>query len=214
MGRYTGAVCRLCRREGQKLYLKGQRCYTPKCSFEKKGYAPGMHGERPRYRYRSRGATDFGVQLREKQKMRRIYGVLERQFKNYYERAARRKGVTAEELVRLLESRLDNVVYRGGLASSRAEARQLVRHRHFMVNGRIVDVPSCLVRPGDVVQAKEASRSKAPIVAAANAAGGRAAAEWLEVDPPQFAITVRVLPDRSDIDIPVQEQLVVEYYSR
>jgi small subunit ribosomal protein S4 len=214
MARYTGAVCRLCRREGQKLYLKGQRCYTPKCSFEKRGYAPGMHGERPRFRYRSRGATDFGIQLREKQKTRRIYGVMERQFKNYYERAVRRKGVTAEELLRLLESRLDNVVYRGGLAASRAEARQLVRHRHFTVNGRIVDVASRLLKPGDMVQVKESSRSKTPVVAAANAAGGRAGVEWLDVDPSQFAITVRVLPNRSDIDTPVQEQLVVEYYSR
>jgi len=214
MGRYTGAVCRLCRREGQKLYLKGQRCYTPKCSFEKKSYAPGMHGERGRFRYRPRSRTEFGPQLREKQKTRRIYGVLERQFKIYYQRAVRRKGVTGEELLRVLESRLDNVVYRGGLAASRSEARQLVRHRHFLVNGRIVDVPSYLVRPGDVVEVKESSRTKTPIAAAASSAGGRTTPEWLDVDLAQFSVNVRVLPERSDIDTPVSEQLVVEYYSR
>ncbi|MGD8237386.1 MAG: 30S ribosomal protein S4 [Armatimonadota bacterium] len=214
MARYTAAVCRLCRREGQKLYLKGQRCHTPKCSFGKKGYAPGAHGARRRFRFRSGGRTDFGLQLREKQKTRRIYGVLERQFRTYYRRAVRRKGVTGDELLRLLESRLDNVVYRGGLAASRSEARQLVRHRHFHVNGRIVDVPSYLAKPGDVVEVKESSRTKTPIAAAASAAGGRAIPEWLEADPAQFAIRVRVLPERSEIDTPVQEALVVEYYSR
>jgi len=173
-----------------------------------------MHGEHPRYRYRSRSRTNFGEQLREKQKTRRIYGVMERQFKSYYDRAVRRKGVTGEELLRMLESRIDNVVYRGGLSASRAEARQLVRHRHFLVNGRIVDVPSYLVKPGDVVQVKESSRSKAPIAAAAAAAGGRTVPEWLDVDPAEFSISVRVLAERSDIDTPVQEQLVVEYYSR
>ena len=214
MARYTSAVCRLCRREGQKLYLKGQRCYTPKCSFEKRGYAPGMHGQRARFRFRSGGRSDFGLQLREKQKMRRIYGVMERQFRNYYRRALRRKGVTGEEMLRLLESRLDNVVYRGGLAASRAEARQLVRHRHFEVNGRVVDVPSYLVKPDDVVQVKQSSRTKTSIVAAAAAAGGRTIPGWLDVDAPQFSIRVRVLPERSDIDTPVEEHLVVEYYSR
>ncbi|MFQ6098490.1 MAG: 30S ribosomal protein S4 [Armatimonadota bacterium] len=211
MARYKEAVCRLCRREGQKLYLKGHKCYTSKCTFERKGYAPGMHGERS---LRTRKPSDFGVQLREKQKLRRIYGVMERQFHRYYERAARAKGVTGDELLRLLERRLDNVVYRAGFATSRAEARHMVSRRHFMVNGRIVDRPSFLVRPNDVVEVKQSSRNKAPIIAAASTAGGRPSVSWLNVDLPQLTATVVSLPERQEIDSPVDEQLVVEYYSR
>jgi small subunit ribosomal protein S4 len=211
MARYKEAVCRLCRREGQKLFLKGHKCYTSKCTFEKRGYAPGMHGQRS---LRTRKPSDFGIQLREKQKMRRLYGIMERQFRRYYERAAQVKGVTGEELLRLLERRLDNVVFRAGLATSRPEARHLVTRRHFTVNGRIVDIASYLVRPNDVVQVKHGSRNRTPIIAAASSAGGRPSVPWLRVDLPQLQATVVSLPERQDIDSPVDEQLVVEYYSR
>ncbi len=212
MARYTGPVCRLCRRAGQCLYLKGYRCYTQKCAMQRRNYVPGMHGESPRARRRK--PSDYAIQLREKQKLRWQYGLLERQFRRYYERALKHKGVTGEMMLSLLESRLDNVVFRAGLASSRREARRLVNQRHFHVNGRIVDVPSYDVRPGDVVEVKPGSRNKLPIVQAVNAAGSRADAPWLEVDLAQMRARVKARPTREGIDTDVDEQMVVEYYSR
>jgi small subunit ribosomal protein S4 len=209
MARYTQAQCRLCRREGQKLFLKGARCYGPKCSVDKKGYAPGMHVDT----MRRRKPSDYGIQLREKQKARRIYGVLERQFRRYFREATRTPGITGENLLRLLELRLDNVVYRSGFASSRPEARQLVRHRHFTVNGRVVDVPSYQVRPGDVIQVRPKSHQATPILQA-TATAPPAPANWLDVDTQNFTARVIGVPNREDIDSRVEEQLIVEFYSR
>jgi small subunit ribosomal protein S4 len=211
MARYTGATCRLCRRAGQCLYLKGYRCYTQKCAIQRRNYPPGQHGESPRAR---RKPSDYAMQLREKQKLRWQYGLLEEQFRRYYDRALKHKGVTGEMMLSLLESRLDNVVFRAGLASSRREARQLVNHRHFAVNGRIVDVASYDVRPGDVIEVKPSSRNKLPIVQAVNAAGSRAAVPWLEVDLAQMRARMKSRPTREGIDTDVDEQMVVEYYSR
>jgi len=211
MARYHRAVCRLCRREGQKLYLKGYRCYTPKCAMERREYAPGQHGQ---FRRGPRKPSDYALQLREKQKARRVYGVMERQFKGYYLRAARAKGITGEALLAMLESRLDNVVFRAGLVSSRREGRHLVRHRHFTVNERSVDIPSYQVKPNDVVQVKPASRNKRPLVQAVNAAGSRSPVPWLSVDLVQMSATMLAVPTRQGIDTDVAEQLVVEYYSR
>jgi small subunit ribosomal protein S4 len=208
MARYTGPDCKLCRRERQKLYLKGTRCEGPKCAIEKRPYPPGEHG---RGRIRE---SEYLLQLREKQKARRIYGVLERQFHNYYEEASRRSGLTGENLLRLLETRLDNVVYRGGLARSRDEARQLVRQRHFQVNGRTVNIPSYQVRVGDVVTLRERSRNIVPIIGSLELFGSRRIPRWLSTDPSKFQISVLDLPSRSQIDVPVQEQLIVELYSR
>jgi small subunit ribosomal protein S4 len=208
MARYTGPDCKLCRRERQKLYLKGTRCEGPKCAIEKRPYPPGEHG---RGRIRE---SEYLLQLREKQKARRIYGVLERQFRNYYEKATRRSGLTGENLLQLLETRLDNVVYRGGLARSRDEARQLVRHRHFQVNGRTVNIPSYQVRVGDVITLRERSRSIVPIVGSLELLEGRRIPGWLSVDPARLAISVLDLPSRSQIDVPVREQLIVELYSK
>jgi len=209
LARYTQASCRLCRREGQKLFLKGQRCYSPKCAMEKKGYAPGMHVEG----MRRRKPSDYGIQLREKQKARRIYGVLERQFVRYFKNASRAPGITGENLLQLLEMRLDNVIYRAGFATSRAEARQLIRHRHFLLNGRIVDIPSYQVRPGDVIQVKPKSHQATPILQA-TATAPPAPAKWLEVDTQNFTARVVAVPNREDIDTRIEEQLIVEYYSR
>ncbi len=209
MGRYTGPRCRLCRREGKRLYLKGARCYTSKCALERRNYPPGMHGQR-----RAGKPSEYGIQLRAKQQMRRIYGVSERQFRNYFRRAVRQKGITGEILLQLLERRLDNVVYRLGFASSRAEARQLVSHRHIMVNGRIVNIPSYLVREGDVISVKPRSRGIQPIQNAINAAMGRPQVPWLEVDYDQLTGRVLSLPTRDQIDTQVDERLVVEFYSR
>ncbi|MFQ5882605.1 MAG: 30S ribosomal protein S4 [Candidatus Methylomirabilales bacterium] len=208
MARYSGSVCKLCRREGLKLFLKGDRCFSPKCAIEKRNYPPGEHGQR------RMKLTDYGFQLREKQKMKRIYGILERQFRNYFHLAERRKGITGENLLRLLERRLDNVVYRLGFASSRAEARQMVRHGHFLVNGRRVDIPSCLVRPGDQIQVSEKVRELLPIKAALEGAKKRGLPSWLELDPQTMRGIVQTLPSREDIVIPVQEQLVVTLYSK
>ncbi|MGH8885591.1 MAG: 30S ribosomal protein S4 [Egibacteraceae bacterium] len=208
MARYTGPDCKLCRRERQKLYLKGTRCEGPKCAIEKRPYPPGEHG---RGRIRE---SEYLLQLREKQKARRIYGVLERQFHNYYEEATRRDGLTGENLLRLLETRLDNVVYRGGLARSRDEARQLVRHRHFQVDGRTVDIPSCHVRVGEVITLRERSRNIVPIIGSLELLDSKRIPRWLSTDPSKLAITVLDLPSRSQIDVPVQEQLIVELYSR
>jgi small subunit ribosomal protein S4 len=208
MARYRGAVCRLCRREGSKLFLKGDRCYTEKCAIDKRNYPPGQHGQaRPRF-------SDYGVQLREKQKVRRMYGVQEAQFERTMERASRMRGRTGDNLLQLLERRLDNVVFRLGFATSRAEARQLVRHGHFRVNGRKASVPSMLVKPGSVVTLIESSREIARIVGALEALERRSVPQWLEIDKENFQGTVKALPAREDITLPVQEQLIVELYSR
>ncbi|HEY8340217.1 MAG TPA: 30S ribosomal protein S4 [Egibacteraceae bacterium] len=208
MARYTGPDCKLCRRERQKLYLKGTRCEGPKCAIEKRPYPPGEHG---RGRIRE---SEYLLQLREKQKARRIYGVLERQFRNYYKEASRQSGLTGENLLRLLEMRLDNVVYRGGLARSRDEARQLVRHRHFQVNGRTVNIPSYRVRVGDVIKLRERSRNIVPILGSLEIIGTKTIPSWLSTDQNTLQITVLDVPTRQQIDVPVQEQLIVELYSK
>ena len=207
MARYTEAVCRLCRREGQKLFLKGDRCYTQKCAMECRAYAPGMHGQG-----RSK-ASEYGTQLREKQKAKRYYGLLENQFRNYFEMAERRPGQTGENLLSILESRLDNVVYRLGFAMSRAEARQLVSHGHFTVNGRKVNIPSYLVKPGMVITLKDSSKSLEKIKANVEANAFRQAPKWLEYDPNNMIAKVTALPARDDIDLPIEEHLIVELYS-
>ncbi len=208
MARYTGPDCKLCRRERQKLYLKGTRCEGPKCAIEKRPYPPGEHG---RGRIRE---SEYLLQLREKQKARRIYGVLEKQFRNYYDEATRHSGLTGENLLVLLERRLDNVVARGGLARSRDEARQLVRHRHFQVDGRTVNIPSYRVRPGEVITVRERSRNIVPIVGSLEIIGTKTIPGWLSVDQSKLQITVLDLPTRGQIDVPVQEQLIVELYSK
>ena len=208
MARYTGPVCKLCRRERIKLFLKGARCESSKCAIERRPYPPGEHG---RGRIRE---TQYQIQLREKQKARRIYGVLERQFRNYYKMAARQRGITGENLLRMLESRLDNVVYRAGFASSRSQARQLVSHGHFTVNGGGVDVPSYRVRAGDVAALKERSRDLLMVQHSLDTLGGRPVPEWLDVDQGERRITVRDLPNRAQIDTAIQEQLIVELYSK
>jgi small subunit ribosomal protein S4 len=204
---YNGPVCRLCRREGTKLFLKGARCYSGKCSVDKRTYAPGQHGQGRRSKI-----SDYGQQLREKQKARRIYGVLERQFRGYFRQAARSKGVTGERLLQILELRLDNVVYRLGFADSRSQARQLVNHGHFAVNGRRVDIPSYLVREGDEIAVRESSRNSAYFKDLE--LGDRTVPEWLRLDAANYAGHVVRLPERADIDIPVAEHLIVEKYSR
>ncbi len=208
MAKYVGPVCKLCRREGLKLYLKGDRCYTNKCAIDRRNYAPGAHGQA------RQKVSEYGVHLREKQKLRRIYGVLERQFRRYVAQAMRARGVTGEALLRILERRLDNVVYRMGFASSRAEARQLVNHGHFAVNGRKVNIPSFLVRPGDEVAVRERSRSLDRFKELAAAAAGRAVPEWLSVDREAMKGHVVRYPEREEIDVPVKEHLIVEHYSR
>ena len=208
MARYTGPVCRHCRREGLKLFLKGERCYTDKCAIERRNYPPGEHGQaRPKF-------SEYSIQLREKQKLRRIYGVLEGQFRRYFEMADRARGVTGETLLQLLERRLDNIVYRLGFATSRAEARQLVRHGHFRVNGRKVDVPSYLVRRGDVVTVRERSRKVSRIQESLELAQRRGVPEWLEVNAESFTGTVKGFPARADLTMPINEKLVVELYSK
>ncbi|MGH2827232.1 MAG: 30S ribosomal protein S4 [Actinomycetota bacterium] len=208
MARYTGPVCKLCRREKTKLFLKGTRCESPKCPIEKGRPPPGEHG---RGRVRE---SEYLLQLREKQKAKRFYGMLEKQFRGYYTEAARSKGVTGEELMRICESRLDNVVYRSGLAMNRSMGRQLVTHGHFEVNGRKVNIPSFRVKPGDVVEVRGRSRSIGRIVENASYAAGRVIPDWLASDLKQLKVEVRALPERDQIDAPVQEQLIVEYYSK
>ncbi|HEY4485247.1 MAG TPA: 30S ribosomal protein S4 [Nitrospiria bacterium] len=208
MGRYIGSVCRLCRREGQKLFLKGSRCYGEKCAVERRGYAPGQHGQaRPRI-------SEYQIQLREKQKLKRMYGLLERQFRNYFHKAERRKGATGENLLQLLERRLDNIVYRLGFCSSRKEARQMVNHGHLQVNGRKVDIPSFLVKSGDVVDLCSSSRELIGVKTALDAAEGRGISAWLELDRANFRGLVKAIPTKEDLALPVNEQLVVELYSR
>lgn len=208
MARYRDAVCRLCRRERNKLYLKGDRCYTDKCSVARKGYPPGEHGQ-SRQKF-----SEDGQQLREKQKAKRIYGILERQFRRYFKEADRRKGVTGENLLQLLESRLDNVVYRMGFGRSRAEARQLVNHGHFQVNGRRVDIPSYLTRPGDVIAVREKSRNLPVFKEIREAGEGQSTVDWLEADLEHLQGKVIRMPQREEIDVPVEEHLIVELYSR
>ena len=206
MARYTGPVCKLCRREGAKLYLKGDRCYSEKCGITRRAYAPGQHGQS------RKKLTNYGLQLREKQKARRIYGILEGQFEHYYEVADRKKGITGENLLSLLETRLDNVVFRMGLAASRKEARQLVRHNHFTINGAKVNIPSYHISVGDVIAVKENSRSSEKFKALAEVATNLP--KWLTVDKDKLEGQVVALPQREDIDIPVNETLIVELYSK
>jgi small subunit ribosomal protein S4 len=208
MARYTGPVCRICRREGVKLFLKGERCYT-KCPLNhKKVYPPGQHGQI------RKKLSEYGLELREKQKARRMYGVMDRQFRRYVERAKKSGGMTGVVLLQLLERRLDNVVYRAGLAASRAEARQLVRHGHFMVNGRKVSIPSYELRPGDKVTVRPKSRQSPRLQMLGELAKGRPPVPWLSYDPDQWEITMLRLPERSEVDAPVEEHLIVELYSR
>ena len=208
MARYTGPRCRLCRREGSKLFLKGDRCFSEKCAFERRSYAPGLHGQ-GRIK-----VSDYGIRLREKQRVRRIYGVNESQFRRYFEMADRQKGVTGTNLLVLLEKRLDNVVYRLGFAESRVQARQLVRHGHFLVNGRKVDIPSFQVKTGDEITLREKSRDIVPVVQALEAVARRGVPDWLELDAENKKGTVKSIPERSHITMPIQEQFIVEFYSK
>ena len=208
MAVYSGPVCRLCRRDGVKLFLKGERCYTSKCAIERRKYAPGQHGQR------QRKLADYGIQLREKQKLKRIYRVLERQFQNYFKEAVRRKGVTGEILLQLLELRLDNVVYRLGLGLNRRQARQLVNHGHFLVNGKKVNIPSYQLRPGDTVSVAEKSRQAGAITEALATTGGRRVPEWVSLDREAMGGQVLAVPTREQIDTQVNEALIVEFYSR
>ena len=209
MARYTGSVCKLCRREGQKLFLKGERCYTGKCAIDRRSYAPGQHGQA-----RNKKASEYGKQLRTKQVARRYYGVLEGQFHHYFEMAGKMPGVTGENLLALLESRLDNVVYRMGLASSRAEARQLVTQKHFSVNGRTVNIPSFLVKPGMVIAVREKSRSLEKIKGIVEANSARPIPAWLDADREKMEAKVVALAKREEIDLEIEETLIVELYSK
>ncbi|NJN82045.1 MAG: 30S ribosomal protein S4 [Caldilineaceae bacterium] len=212
MARYSDAVCKLCRREGQKLFLKGERCMGPKCAIERRPYPPGEHGRQATFR---RKVSDYGMQLREKQKARRIYGVMEKQFRRYFREASRRKGLTGTNLLAMLECRLDNVVYRLGYADSRAQARQLVRHGHFQVNGRRTNIPSFLVSPGDVVAVRDHSRSKTYFKDRVQIMqGGVTTPAWLSSNLAAMSGSVANEPSREDVEIPLNEQLIVEYYSR
>jgi len=208
MARYTGASCRLCRREGEKLFLKGERCYTNKCAVSRRTYAPGQHGQSRKKQ------SEYGLQLREKQKARRFYGILESQFRKYFEMATKRKGVTGENLLQILESRLDNVVYRLGLATSRPEARQLVRHGHFSVNGKKVNIPSYLLEPGDVIAVRDKFKDSPKLKEILDIAGGKTVPKWLEFDAENLVGKVVTLPAREDIDLPISEHLIVELYSK
>lgn len=208
MAVYSGPVCRLCRRDGMKLFLKGERCYTGKCAIERRKGTPGQHGQR------QRKLAEYGIQLREKQKLKRIYRVLERQFRAYFKEAIRRKGVTGEVLLQQLELRLDNVVFRLGMGLSRRQARQLVNHAHFLVNGKKVNIPSYQVRPGDVISVAEGSKQAGAIVEALASSGGRRAPEWLVLDQAAMSGRVAAVPTREQIDTQVNEALIVEFYSR
>lgn len=212
MAKYTGPVCKLCRREGEKLFLKGQRCFTPKCSFERRSYPPGEHGRD--YQFRRRRVSDYSRQLREKQKTRRIYGVKERQFRRYYRAAVQKRGLTGENLLQMLERRLDNVVFRLGYAENRAQARHLVTHGHFNVNGRRTDIPSMLVRPGDEIEVREGSRKRTYFKEVPATAEGRSIPRWLERDLEKLSGKVLQMPERRDVDMTLDETLIVEYYSR
>jgi small subunit ribosomal protein S4 len=208
MARYSGSVCRLCRRENQKLFLKGDRCYTDKCAFERRGYPPGQHGQ-GRIKF-----SEYGLQMREKQKIKRMYGLLEKQFRSVFAEAERMKGVTGNNLLTMLERRLDNVAYRSGFANSRAEARQLVRHGHLSVNGRKVNIPSYLVKKGDLVEIREKSKSSARVAGALEGVKRREIPQWLELEATSMKSRIRDLPSRDDITAPMEERMVVELYSK
>ena len=208
MARYSGAVCRLCRREGQKLFLKGERCYTEKCGISRRQYAPGQHGQK------RKKLSEYGIQMREKQKAKRYYGVLESQFAKYFEMAAKRKGITGENLLQILESRLDNVAYRLGFGTSRPEARQLVLHGHFTINGKKVNIPSYLVKPDDVIRIKEKSLGSDKIKRVLETTGSRIVPGWLDLDKNTYTGKVVNLAPREDIDLEVEEHLIVELYSK
>ncbi len=208
MARYTGPVCRICRRENQKLFLKGDRCLTEKCAFERRGYPPGQHGH-GRIKF-----SEYALQLREKQKLKRLYGLVEKQFRAYFERAERMKGVTGSNLLSLLERRLDNVAYRIGLGGSRTQSRLVVRHGHVTVNGKRVNIPSYLVSKGDVVAVTEKSQKITTILASLESAKNKEAPQWLDVDRSAFKATVKDIPTRDDVTIPVEERMVVELYSK
>ena len=209
MAVYHDARCRMCRRSGMKLFLKGARCFTDKCAIERRGYAPGEHGKSRRVK-----ETNYGQQLREKQKTRQIYGLLERQFRHYFSKASEAKGVTGEVLLQMLERRLDNVLYRVNFALSRSQSRQVVRHGHVTVNGRSVDIPSFLVKPGDTIAIREKSRKMASILTTIEARKGQSAPEWLDVDTDKLSAKVLSIPTRDSIPIPINEQLIVELYSK
>lgn len=209
MARYIGSSCRLCRRENQKLFLKGDRCFGDKCAFERRSYAAGQHGQRRGGKY-----SDYRLQLREKQKVKRIYSILEKQFRGYYYRAERQKGITGTNLLFLLEARLDNIVYRMGFASSRNQARQLVRHNHFLVNNRKVNIPSYQVKIGDAVEIKEKSRKIPHIIGAMETVVRREMPNWIDVEKEKFRGVLNALPKREDLTMPIQEQLIVELYSK
>ena len=208
MARYTGSVCRLCRREGKKLFLKGERCYGPKCAISRRAYAPGQHGQG------RKKVSEYGLQLRAKQQAKRYYGVLESQFAHYFELASKQSGQAGENLLRILESRLDNVVYRSGLASSRKEARQLVRHGHYELNGHKANIPSILVRPGDVITLSAHGKETAKIKGVMEATAARPVPKWLDVDAANAQAKILSLPNREDIDLDVEEHLIVELYSK
>lgn len=208
MARYTKTNCRLCRRENLKLFLKGERCYTEKCAYDRRNYPPGQHGQ-SRKKF-----SDYGTQLREKQKVKRIYGILENQFRNIFKEADRQKGVTGETLLALLERRLDNVVYRLGFANSRDEARQLVQHRHFLINQSKVNIPSYLVKPGDVIEIREKSKKMVRVLEALEGVARRGVPQWLELDKDQMKGSMKGLPSREEITLPIQEKLIVELYSK
>ena len=209
MARYTGSSCRQCRRENLKLFLKGDRCYGDKCAFERRPYAPGQHGQR-----RAGKSSDYQLQLREKQKVKRIYGVLEKQFRRYYYRAEKQKGITGTNLLILLECRLDNIIYRMGFAASRDQARQLIRHNHFMVGNRKVNIPSYQAKVGDIVQIRERSRKVASILGAMETVIRRGIPSWIELDKENFKGTLSALPNREDLTMPIQENLIIELYSK
>lgn len=208
MARYRGSACRICRREGLKIFLKGDRCYSEKCALERRGYAPGEHGQM------RKKPSDYGVQLREKQKLKRMYALLEKQFRGYFEKADKQKGITGTNLLVYLERRLDNVVFRMGFANSRSEARQLVRHNHFAVNGKPVNVPSYLIKVGNEIQVREKSRKVVKILEAMDTVARRGVPQWLELDKENFKGSFKALPTREDLTMPIQEQLVVELYSK
>jgi len=209
LARYTDSSCRLCRREGLKLFSKGDRCYSEKCSFERREYVPGDHGQ-----MHKKQRSDYGVQLREKQKLKRMYGLLEKQFRGYFEKADKQKGITGTNLLVLLERRMDNMVFRMGFSNSRIEARQLISHGHFLVNGKPVNIPSCLLKAGDEVCVKEGSRKVTRILGAIETVARRGVPHWLELDKDNFKASIKMLPVREDLTMPVQEQLVVELYSK
>lgn len=209
MARYIDSSCRLCRREGLKLFIKGDRCYSEKCSFERRGYAPGDHGQS-----RKKQQSDYGVQLREKQKLKRMYGLLEKQLRGYFEKADQQKGITGTNLLVFLERRLDNMIFRMGFANSRVEARQLITHRHFLINGKPVNIPSYLLKAGDEICVKEDSRKITRILGAMETVARRGVPHWLELDKGNFKASIKILPVREDLTMPVQEQLIVELFSK